>query len=108
MAALSWVRPWWRRPAPIRGRWTSSTGPGRFFRSGMVTGSTWYTVRTSAPFIPATDPMKQFDRFIAVMLERRATAIAVIPGEPVRIQSGERMDPLPREAVTGAQIDAIL
>ena len=52
--------------------------------------------------------MRQLDRFIAVMLERGATAIAVAPDAPVRIQSGGRLDPLTRQPVTAEQIDAIL
>jgi twitching motility protein PilT len=52
--------------------------------------------------------MRQLDRFIAVMLERGASAIAVAPDTPVRIQSGGRLDPLTRQPVTAEQIDAIL
>ena len=52
--------------------------------------------------------MKQLDRFITVMLERGATALSVTPDEPVRIQTGARLDPLTRQPVTAAQIEAIL
>ena len=52
--------------------------------------------------------MRQLDRFIAVMLERGASAIAVTPNAPVRIESGGRLDPLTRQPVTAEQIDAIL
>lgn len=52
--------------------------------------------------------MKLLDKFIAVLFERDADALVVAPNQPVRIQSGERTDPLTRQPVTPAQIGKIL
>ena len=52
--------------------------------------------------------MKQLDRLVAVLHERGAQAVVVAPNEAIQLRSGDRTQPLTREPVTAAQIEAIL